>query len=104
MATETTFQDSRVLERIRGAAARLHLRRSGQWISLDSSAIHTVRYQRRLHILEVKFTHGGHYHYESVPPHIWREFLQSESKGRYFVQYIRNDFTCLKLVHAAPVV
>ena len=48
-------------------------------------------------VLEVEFLSGGVYQYDSVGEEIYRCFLDAESKGKYFRQYIRINYTGRKI-------
>lgn len=65
-----------------------------QNIVLESTAIAAFRYDPESKILEITFVKGGVYWYFGVDP-VTVEKLASpftESKGRYFVKHIRNNF------------
>lgn len=47
--------------------------------------------------LEVEFHSGGVYQYTTVGEEIWIAFMESESKGKYFHQYIKGQFEHKKL-------
>ena len=50
--------------------------------------------------LGVQFKNGKEYVFTPVSPKVAEEFKNSESKGRYFNNYIKSNvaFTCLKIV------
>ena len=56
----------------------------------------SVGYDSAQQILEVEFTSGAVYHYLEVPAAVFEELMRSESKGRYFNQEIRDDYTALR--------
>jgi hypothetical protein len=66
-------------------------------IPVESSSLRYVAYDRDSERLEVAFRHGGVYEYEAVPPRIVRDLLRAESKGRYFMQRIRNQYRTRRL-------
>jgi hypothetical protein len=57
-----------------------------------SSALATVGYSKRLHILEVEFLNGAVYRYLDVPAFVHQQLLAAESKARYYDQNIRYRF------------
>lgn len=63
------------------------------WIPLNSSSIHSARYQLETTLLELVFSDGAMYGYFPVPEPIFTELLQAESQGRYFNLHIRKQFS-----------
>ena len=51
--------------------------------TVESSMIHAVGYDRKTRTLEVIFNSGQTYVYEEVPPKVYKELMEAESKGRY---------------------
>lgn len=62
------------------------------YLQATSTAISSARYDDRTYELTITFTSGATYVYDLVFGDIWEEFKQSESKGRYFIQEIREFF------------
>ena len=62
-------------------------------VDLESTSLSAATYQEQSASLELEFQRGAVYRYNGVPAQVYQEFLQSESKGRYFNQRIRNHFT-----------
>jgi hypothetical protein len=61
--------------------------------AVDSSVIASMGYDHKKEILEIEFHYrGAVYQYDDVPPEVWEEFLESESKGKYFNENIRHDY------------
>jgi len=63
-----------------------------EYISVESSNIEKIGYddqKRQLHILFLKKTH---YIYYDVPVKTYEEFLASDSKGRFFAQFIKGMY------------
>ena len=54
-----------------------------------------VGYDVTQQILEVEFISGAVYQYLEVPAAVFDGLMQAESKGRYFNQEIRDDYTAL---------
>jgi hypothetical protein len=61
-------------------------------ITVESSILDWVCYLPELRILQVGLRTGKDYEYFEVPVNTYRGLLGSESKGRYYNQYIRKDF------------
>jgi KTSC domain len=62
-------------------------------VNVSSSAIRSVSYNAATGTLTIWFTSGGSgYDYYNVPQYIYDGFLQASSKGRYFQQYIREQY------------
>lgn len=58
----------------------------------DSTAIRDIRYDADRQKLFVTFTNGGEYVYVGVPGKVHRRFVRAESKGRFFIEAIRDRF------------
>ncbi|MBI2977150.1 MAG: KTSC domain-containing protein [Chloroflexi bacterium] len=61
-------------------------------VTVESSMIHAVGYDRQKRILEIVFNTGRAYQYYDVPLKIHGELLKAESKGRYFLANIRDMY------------
>jgi hypothetical protein len=57
--------------------------------TLESTVVRAAGYT---HVLEIEFLNGRIYQYFEVPKTIYTEFLDSDSKGRYFNAHIRGKF------------
>ncbi|MGH3040518.1 MAG: KTSC domain-containing protein [Gaiellaceae bacterium] len=57
---------------------------------VSSRAIRSVGY--RAGTLEIEFVDGDVYRYFVVPPSVFLEFMQAESKGAFFNERIRDRF------------
>lgn len=55
----------------------------GKLITVESSMIHAVGYDRKTRTLEVVFNSGSIWHYEDVPPAVYKGLMEADSKGRY---------------------
>ncbi len=64
--------------------------------AVDSTTMRSVGYDSAQQILEVEFTSGAVYQYLEVPATVFDELMAAESKGRYFNQEIRDDYTALR--------
>ena len=60
---------------------------------LNSSAIHAVSYNPAAGTLAIQFTSSGQwYDYFNVPDSVYQGLLAASSKGRYFNDYIRDQY------------
>jgi KTSC domain-containing protein len=66
---------------------------------LSSSAIASVGYSKRRHMLEVEFANGRVYRYLRVTPSVYREFMSADSKARYYDRNIKGYYPS---VHVRP--
>ena len=48
-------------------------------------------------ILELEFTSGGIYQYGEVPEETYRELMATDSKGRYFLEYIDDQYPYVRI-------
>lgn len=64
--------------------------------AVDSTTMISVGYDSAQQILEIEFTSGVVYQYLEVPAAVFDELMRAESKGRYFNQKIRDDYTALR--------
>lgn len=55
---------------------------------IESSMLASVGYDETLRALVVLFNSGKAYQYMQVPPEIYQELLQSDSKGRYMLDHV----------------
>ncbi len=72
-----------------------HIRRE----PIDSTAIATVGYSKRLHALEIEFVNGAIYRYFEVPRTTYRQLLAADSKARFYDKNIRGRY---RSVHVRP--
>ena len=63
---------------------------------VDSTTMRSVGYDSAQQILEIEFTSGAIYQYLEVPATVFDKLMQAESKGRYFSQEIRDDYTAVR--------
>lgn len=64
---------------------------------VESSALATVGYSRRLRALEVEFRDGLTYRYLEVPSKVHRELMLAESKARFYNKQVRGKYRCLRV-------
>lgn len=63
-----------------------------EWVPIDSDVFTASAYREGVRQLYLRFDDGDIYRYFDCPVSVYREFLNAESKGRYFAKYIRNRF------------
>lgn len=64
---------------------------------VESSLIKRVWHDNKNKILHVEFRGGGYYIYYNVSRYRYYRLLNAESKGKYFLKYIRNNYEYAKL-------
>ena len=62
------------------------------WQFLESKLLAASAHDVRKHILYLRFRSGDVYRYFEFPPAEYQNFLDAESRGRYFLTHIRNHF------------
>lgn len=71
-------------------------------LRVDSSSIAAIGYDRQARLLHVEFRSGARYRYREVPEAVFAAFLNAESKGRYFAQYVRGKFAYERIEGREP--
>lgn len=67
---------------------------------VESTTLRSAGYDPRQRILELEFTSGAVYRYLDVTAPVYRALMAAESKGRYFNQEIRDDYSALLIQSA----
>lgn len=62
------------------------------WQPLESKLLAAAAYSAPRRILYLRFQSGEIYRYFTFPAELYQEFLDADSRGRYFLSYIRNHF------------
>jgi len=65
--------------------------------AVESTTMRAIGYDRTEQVLEVEFQSGAVYQYLDVPPAIYKELLEAESKGQYFNSEIRDAYEFLRV-------
>jgi hypothetical protein len=60
---------------------------------LVSSAIRSVEYDEQTCELDVTFVSGRTYRYSDVPLDVYANFLDAASKGQFFNEHIKDEFS-----------
>jgi hypothetical protein len=68
-------------------------------VPVESTALATVGYSRRLRALEIEFRNGAIYRYLDVAPDVYDAFLRARSKARFYDENIRRKYRSL---HVRP--
>jgi hypothetical protein len=64
---------------------------------VESSMIRSVGYDPREKVLEIEFNHGGAYQYFNVPKSEYIALMKAESKGRYFLDEIKEIYHYIQI-------
>ena len=62
------------------------------WLPIESKMFSAAAYDADRRILYLRFTSGDVYRYFEFPEEHYRDFLNAESRGRYFLSNIRHHF------------
>lgn len=62
---------------------------------VDSSMILSIGYDSSSSTLEIEFKDGAVWNYPSFPEYLWHEFCAAESKGKFFHQNIKRQYTSM---------
>lgn len=71
------------------------------WLPLESKLLAAAAYVSEDHVLYLRFHSGDVYRYFNFPPELYPDFLDAESKGRFFLSLIRNQFRYDRLARLA---
>jgi len=67
--------------------------------AVQSTALASVGYSTRLHVLEIEFRNGAIYRYLNVGPAIYHDLMIAPSKARFYDENIRRKYRSL---HVRP--
>jgi hypothetical protein len=62
------------------------------WQPFESKLLTSAAYDAEPRILYLRFRSGDVYRYFDFPGQQYQQFLDAESRGRYFLTHIRNHF------------
>jgi hypothetical protein len=62
-------------------------------IDLRSALLADASYDMRLRALDVAYTDGNAYRFYDVPHDTWVAFCAAESRGRFFLDFIRENYS-----------
>ena len=63
-------------------------------IQVKSSAISHLGYDSNTKKMKITFKHGKTYDYCTVPQNVFDAFLHASSIGKYYDQYIKDNYDC----------
>ena len=65
--------------------------------NVSSSNIVSIGFEAETSVLEVEFKGGSVYQYEDVPTSLHESLMSSPSQGKFFAQFIKDQFVTSKL-------
>ncbi len=65
-----------------------HIKRN----AVQSTALASVGYSKRLRVLEIEFRNGAIYRYREVAPAVYHDLMIAPSKARFYDENIRRKF------------
>lgn len=69
-------------------------------MKINSSNIKSAEYDKSNHILTLVFINRPIwvYSYRAVPPRVWTGFLKAQSQGKYFANYIKDQYVFVRSI------
>ena len=67
--------------------------------AVQSTALASVGYSKRLRALEIEFRNGAIYRYLNVAPAIYHDLMIAPSKARFYDENIRRKFRSVHVKH-----
>ena len=64
-------------------------------VPVESSAVATVGYSKKLRALEIEFRNGAIYRYLDVAPEVYDALLSARSKARFYDENVRHKYRSL---------
>jgi hypothetical protein len=68
-------------------------------VPVESTALASVGYSKRLRALEIEFRNGAIYRYLDVGPDVYEALIRAQSKARFYDENIRHKYRSL---HVRP--
>ncbi len=66
-----------------------------EWVPVSSTAIRKIGYDLSSKKMYIDFEDSDPYYtYCNVPETLFRQFLSSSSVGRFYHQYVKNQYNC----------
>lgn len=65
--------------------------------SIESSALTSIGYSKRLHALEIEFRNGAIYRYLGVPAETYRQLSAASSKAQFYDLNVRGCYHCVRV-------
>lgn len=66
-------------------------------ITVTSKSIAAIGYDESTMVLRIVFRNDGIYDYQGVPVHVFKQFMSSPSKGKYYVYHIKGRFNQVRI-------
>ncbi len=73
------------------------LRDQNPWIDVNSSCIDAIAFDPPSYTLKIRFNSGDIYQYRDFPYQGYLDFCDADSKGRFFNEYIKDEYETVKL-------
>jgi hypothetical protein len=70
--------------------------------AIESKMLKSIGYDPATQTLEVEFNKGDVYQYLNVPPETFAKFTASDSKGRFYLDFVRACFECKRIPKEEP--
>lgn len=64
---------------------------------VESSMLLSVGYDPVTAVLELEFTSGHVYQYGEIEEETYRELMAADSKGKYFLEYIQEQYPFVRV-------
>ena len=71
-------------------------------VPVESTALATVGYSKKLRALEIEFRNGAIYRYLDVAPEVYDGLINARSKARFYDDNIRHKYRSLHVRPRAP--
>ncbi len=92
MSLEINPQTDRVHNQDRGHDLEPDWKTEMNWLMLDSKMLASVAYDADKYVLYLRFRTGEVYRYFDFSGRDYQELLNAESRGKYFLAHIRDQF------------
>lgn len=66
-------------------------------VPVSSSNLSSVGYDEADQVLEIEFNGGSVYQYFDVPKRVHQDLMNAASHGKYFHQYVKDNYDCDQL-------
>lgn len=64
---------------------------------VESTALASVGYSKRLHALEIEFRDGLVYRYLDIPAATYLNLINADSQARYYNDNVRGKYRCVRV-------
>lgn len=66
-------------------------------IPVRSTSIAAIGYEAETQALRIVFREGGIYEYHGVPEMVFKQLIDSRSKGKYYIRWIKGRFSQVRI-------